>query len=79
MKPRSAISVARDGPGRPRGVPEPLIWVGDDFEVEYPGASALATECYVRSLRALVRSSPSPYPVTGVHGVNPASTTRSGL
>jgi DNA-binding MarR family transcriptional regulator len=29
-----------------RAVPEPLIQVGDDFEDEYPGASALATECY---------------------------------
>ena len=29
-----------------RSVPEPLIRVGDDFEDEYPGADALATECY---------------------------------
>jgi len=26
--------------------PEPLRRVGNDFEAEYPGASALATECY---------------------------------
>jgi DNA-binding MarR family transcriptional regulator len=32
-------------------VPEPLIRVGDDFEVEYPGASALATECYANLFR----------------------------
>ena len=34
------------------GAPEPLIRVGDDFEVEYPGASALATECYANFWRA---------------------------
>jgi DNA-binding MarR family transcriptional regulator len=32
--------------------PEPLIRVGDDFEDEYPGASALATECYANLVRA---------------------------
>lgn len=32
--------------------PEPLIVVGDDFEEEYPGASALATECYANLVRA---------------------------
>ena len=32
-------------------VPEALIRVGDDFEVEYPGASALATECYANLFR----------------------------
>ena len=32
--------------------PEPLIRVGDDFEDEYPGASALATECYANLWRA---------------------------
>jgi DNA-binding MarR family transcriptional regulator len=36
---------------RTRG-PEPLIRVGDDFEDEYPGASALATECYANLWRA---------------------------
>ncbi len=39
-------------PGPPPGVPEPLIRVGDDFEDEYPGASALATECYANLCRA---------------------------
>jgi MarR family transcriptional regulator, 2-MHQ and catechol-resistance regulon repressor len=32
--------------------PEPLIRVGEDFEDEYPGASALATECYANLVRA---------------------------
>ena len=41
-----------DGQGRARGVPEPLIRVGDDFGDEYPGASALATECYINFWRA---------------------------
>ena len=31
--------------------PEPLIRVGDDFEDEYPGASALATECFANLWR----------------------------
>ena len=31
---------------------EPLIRVGVDFEHEYPGASALATECYINVYRA---------------------------
>jgi MarR family transcriptional regulator, 2-MHQ and catechol-resistance regulon repressor len=31
---------------------EPLKRVGDDFEHEYPGASALATECYANVIRA---------------------------
>jgi DNA-binding MarR family transcriptional regulator len=31
---------------------EPLIRVGYDFEHEYPGASALATECYANVYRA---------------------------
>ena len=35
-----------------RLVPEPLVRVGDDFEREYPGASALATECYANLWRA---------------------------
>ena len=33
-------------------VPVPLIRVGHDFEDEYPGASALATECYANLVRA---------------------------
>lgn len=33
-----------------RGV-APLVQVGDDFEDEYPGASALATECFVNLWR----------------------------
>ena len=37
----------RGGSGRPSSrVTEPLRRVGDDFEHEYPGASALATECF---------------------------------
>jgi DNA-binding MarR family transcriptional regulator len=32
--------------------PEPLVQVDDDFESEYPGASALATECYANLARA---------------------------
>jgi DNA-binding MarR family transcriptional regulator len=31
---------------------EPIIRVGNDFEHEYPGASALATECYANLWRA---------------------------
>ena len=31
---------------------EPLVRVGDDFEDEYPGASALATECFANVWRA---------------------------
>ena len=44
---------SRRGSRRPstRAV-EPLIRVGDDFEDEYPGASASATECYANLLRA---------------------------
>ena len=45
-----------NGPGRPPGAPEPLIRVGDDFEDEYPGASALATECYANLYRAATMS-----------------------
>jgi len=44
---------ARGGSRRPsRRAPEPLIRVGNDFEDEYPGASALATECYANLVRA---------------------------
>jgi DNA-binding MarR family transcriptional regulator len=45
-----------NGPGRPPGAPEPLIRVGDDFEDEYPGASALATERYANLYRAATMS-----------------------
>ena len=38
-------------PSRTRGI-EPLIRVGADFEDEYPGASALATECFANLVRA---------------------------
>jgi len=31
--------------------PEPIVRVGDDFEAEYPGASASATECYANLIR----------------------------
>ena len=34
------------------GPVEPLVRVGADFEDEYPGADALATECYVNLWRA---------------------------
>lgn len=33
-------------------MPEPLVRVGDGFGDEYPGADALATECYANLLRA---------------------------
>ncbi len=52
MTPGSALGAGGNGPGRPPGAPEPLIRVGDDFEDEYPGASALATECYANLCRA---------------------------
>jgi DNA-binding MarR family transcriptional regulator len=48
----SARRTSGDGKSRPPSGPEPLIRVGDDFEVEYPGASALATECYANVWRA---------------------------
>src|SRR3954470_1551599 len=34
------------------GAAEPLVRVGADFEDEYPGADALATECFVNLWRA---------------------------
>ena len=53
MKPKSATSARRDGRSRPSAhLPEPLIRVGAYFEEEYPGASALATECYANFWRA---------------------------
>jgi DNA-binding MarR family transcriptional regulator len=40
------------GGGRPAPrAPEPVIRVPDDFEDEYPGASALATECFANLFR----------------------------
>ena len=49
----SPNGVRRDGSGRPSApVPEPLRRVGDDFEDEYPGASALATECFANLFHA---------------------------
>lgn len=33
-------------------LPNPLVRVGEDFEREYPGASARATECFANLLRA---------------------------
>ena len=52
MTPRPAPGAGGNGQGRPPGAPEPLVRVGDDFEDEYPGASALATECYANLCRA---------------------------
>jgi DNA-binding MarR family transcriptional regulator len=52
MTPGPAPGAGGNGPGRPPGAPEPLIRVGGDFEDEYPGASALATECYANLCRA---------------------------
>lgn len=52
-KSKLASGSTRGGNRRPSSlVPEPLIRVGDDFEDEYPGASALATECYANVYRA---------------------------
>jgi DNA-binding MarR family transcriptional regulator len=45
--------VSRAGNRRPStGSTEPVIRVGNDFEHEYPGASALATECFANVYRA---------------------------
>jgi DNA-binding MarR family transcriptional regulator len=45
--------VSRAGDRRPSTrTTEPVIRVGDDFEHEYPGASALATECFANVYRA---------------------------
>lgn len=53
MTPTSPKGVRRGGSGRRSSpVPEPLRRVGDDFEDEYPGASALATECYANLFHA---------------------------
>src|SRR5450631_1104003 len=51
--PRSTNTASRADNRRPvMHTTEPLIRVGDDFEHEYPGASALATECYANLYRA---------------------------
>jgi DNA-binding MarR family transcriptional regulator len=53
MTPSSPTTVEKGGSGRPsRRVPEPLRRVDDDFEDEYPGASALATECFANLFHA---------------------------
>ena len=53
MTSTSPKGVRRDGSGRPSSrVTEPLRRVGDDFEDEYPGASALATECFANLFHA---------------------------
>ena len=53
MKATSPNGVRRGGFGRRSShVPEPLRRVGDDFEDEYPGASALATECFANLFHA---------------------------
>jgi DNA-binding MarR family transcriptional regulator len=53
VTPTSPKGVRRGGSGRPSSpVPEPLRRVGDDFEDEYPGASALATECFANLFQA---------------------------
>jgi len=53
MTPSSPVAVEKGGSGRPsRRVPEPLRRVDDDFEDEYPGASALATECFANLFHA---------------------------
>jgi DNA-binding MarR family transcriptional regulator len=50
MNPKSS-SRGGNGASRPLHGPAPLIRVGDDFEVEYPDANALATECYANFWR----------------------------
>ena len=56
MRPGSTPGTGGTARAAPHGVPEPLIRVGDDFEDEYPGASALATECYANLYRAATMS-----------------------
>jgi len=52
VTPTSPKGSRRDGSRRPSTpAPEPLRRVGEDFESEYPGASALATECYANLCR----------------------------
>jgi DNA-binding MarR family transcriptional regulator len=53
VTPTSPKGGRRGGPGRPSSpVPGPLRRVDDDFEDEYPGASALATECFANVFHA---------------------------
>jgi DNA-binding MarR family transcriptional regulator len=53
VTPTSPRGARRGGSSRPSSpVPEPLRRVGDDFEDEYPGASALATECFANLFQA---------------------------
>ena len=53
MTPNSRTAVRTGGSGRPPSrVAAPLRRVGDDFEDEYPGASALATECFANVIHA---------------------------
>ena len=56
MRPGSTPGTGGTARAAPHGVPEPLIRVGDDFEDEYPGASALATDCYANLYRAATMS-----------------------
>jgi DNA-binding MarR family transcriptional regulator len=49
----SRTAVEQGGSSRPaRRAPAPLRRVDDDFEDEYPGASALATECFANLFHA---------------------------
>lgn len=50
MSRRSTVADG-DKQGGHASEPAPLISVGDDFEAEYPGASAQATECYANFWR----------------------------
>ena len=53
MTPSSRAVVETGGSGRPsRRAREPLRRVDSDFEDEYPGASALATECFANLFHA---------------------------
>jgi len=53
MTPSSRAVVETGGSGRPsRRAREPLRRVDSDFEEEYPGASALATECFANLFHA---------------------------
>ena len=53
MTATSPKGARRDGSGRPSTpVAEPLRRVGEDFEDEYPGANALATECFANLYQA---------------------------
>ena len=53
MTPPARTPVGRGGSDRPSTrAPEPLRQVDEDFEGEYPGASALATECFANVFHA---------------------------